>query len=72
MQNVLGKDKVDYAGDTFMTEIGADGNIDWATFSAADNADAVVVFLGTSTINPHIVQTVRPSSFCLMYCVFAF
>lgn len=41
-----------------MPDYGADGRIDQATAEAA-NADAVILFLGTSTINPHVLNTVQ-------------
>lgn len=61
MQNALGTDKVVYMGDAFMPEYGADGRIDQATAEARD-ADAVILFLGTSAINPHTLDTVSNST----------
>ena len=61
LQNALGKDKVVYMGDNFMPDYGADGRIDQATAEARD-ADVVILFLGTSTINPHVKSTVRLKS----------
>ena len=61
MQNALGKDKVVYMGDAFMPDYGADGRIDQATSEALD-ADVVILFLGTSAINPHTLNTVGTAS----------
>lgn len=61
MQNALGKDKVVYMGDSFMPDYGADGRIDQATSEAVD-ADVVILFLGTSAINPHTLNTVSTVS----------
>lgn len=58
LQNALGKDKVVFMGDAFMPDYGADGRIDQATREAQD-ADAVILFLGTSAINPHTLSTVH-------------
>ena len=44
-------------GDSFMPDYGADGRIDQATSEALD-ADVVILFLGTSAINPHTLNTV--------------
>ncbi len=57
VQDALGEDKVVYMGDSFMPDYGADGRIDQATSEALD-ADVVILFLGTSAINPHTVDTV--------------
>ena len=61
LQNALGKDKVVYMGDSFMPDYGADGRIDQATSEALD-ADVVILFLGTSAINPHTLNTVSAAS----------
>lgn len=69
MQNVLGKEKVIYNGDNFIPDYGADGAIDWATKNAKD-ADAVILFLGTSAINPHVEAKVKPQMTACMFANF--
>ena len=56
VQNALGVDKVVYMGENFLPDFGADGMIDAATFACKD-ADACILFMGTSAINPHVIDT---------------
>ena len=56
VQNALGVDKVVYRGENFLNDYGADGAIDAATLACKD-ADACILFLGTSAINPHVIDT---------------
>lgn len=57
VQNALGVEKVVYAGENFLYDpSGADGIIDAATLACKD-ADACILFTGTSTINPHVINT---------------
>ena len=65
-QNALGSDKVvSVAGGTpdfgWQEADGADGRIDEVTRQAMD-ADAVILFLGTSQINSHTTDTVQTPS----------
>lgn len=57
LQNALGVEKVKYMGEPFIGDEGEDGRIDAATLEAKD-ADACIVFLGTSVIKSHVVITV--------------
>ena len=59
LQNALGAEKVVYRGENFLQDYGEDGVIDAATREAKD-ADACILFLGTSAINPHVEVKVSP------------